>query len=193
MIMLSPTVRVDNEVYVALQTRALAFVDTPNSVMRRVLGLDPEGEFRPLDDLEEDADDVKATAPRRSTSRQSPKKQSPRRGRKGAQKRPRALTGSVLAEDEYVLPLLTALQRHGGVATARQVIGSVGEALDGRLTELDREKLSSGALRWANRVQFVRLRLIQEGLMSKDSPRGTWEITDAGRKRVADLDGKDTR
>jgi len=34
-------------------------------------------------------------------------------------------------------------------------------------------------------VQFVRLGLIKEGLMVKDSARGVWEITDEGRERVA--------
>ncbi|MEU3684543.1 DUF4357 domain-containing protein [Streptomyces sp. H23] len=36
---MSPTIRVDNEVYEELQKRAKPFVDTPNSTLRRVLGL----------------------------------------------------------------------------------------------------------------------------------------------------------
>ncbi|WP_345597286.1 hypothetical protein [Streptomyces marokkonensis] len=36
---MSPTIRVDNEVYEELQKRATPFVDTPNSTLRRVLGL----------------------------------------------------------------------------------------------------------------------------------------------------------
>jgi Mrr N-terminal domain len=35
-----PTVRVDDEVFSSLQEQATPFVDTPNSVLRRVLGLD---------------------------------------------------------------------------------------------------------------------------------------------------------
>lgn len=35
-----PTLRVDGEVFSALQEQATPFVDTPNSVLRRVLGLD---------------------------------------------------------------------------------------------------------------------------------------------------------
>jgi hypothetical protein len=30
----------------------------------------------------------------------------------------------------------------------------------------------------------VRLKLIREGAMVKDSPRGVWEITELGRERV---------
>ncbi|MEU0472901.1 hypothetical protein ACFW5S_04920 [Streptomyces olivaceus] len=36
---MSPTIRVDKEVYEALQQRAEPFVDTPNSTLRRILGL----------------------------------------------------------------------------------------------------------------------------------------------------------
>lgn len=36
----SPTIRVDDEVYVSLQQEAQAFVDTPNTVLRRLLQLD---------------------------------------------------------------------------------------------------------------------------------------------------------
>jgi hypothetical protein len=35
-----PSIEVDDEVFAALQARAKAFVDTPNSVLRRELGLD---------------------------------------------------------------------------------------------------------------------------------------------------------
>jgi hypothetical protein len=48
----------------------------------------------------------------------------------------------------------------------------------------DYEKLASGDIRWRNRAQFVRLRLIERGDMKKDSPRGLWEITDQGRDRL---------
>lgn len=37
---MSRTIRVDDEVYTQLQSRAEPFVDTPNSVLRRLLGLE---------------------------------------------------------------------------------------------------------------------------------------------------------
>jgi hypothetical protein len=37
---MTPTIRVDDEVYAVLQSKAQAFVDTPNTVLRRELGLD---------------------------------------------------------------------------------------------------------------------------------------------------------
>ncbi len=38
---MTPTIRVDDEVYALLQERAEAFVDTPNTVLRRILDLEP--------------------------------------------------------------------------------------------------------------------------------------------------------
>jgi len=39
---LAPTIRIDDEVYAWLQKHARAFEDTPNSVLRRLAGLDTE-------------------------------------------------------------------------------------------------------------------------------------------------------
>ena len=40
---MAPTIRVDDEVFAALQKRAQPFVDTPNSALRRLLGLNGRG------------------------------------------------------------------------------------------------------------------------------------------------------
>lgn len=40
---MSPTIRIDDEVYDWLQAQAVPFDDTPNSVLRRVAGLDKAG------------------------------------------------------------------------------------------------------------------------------------------------------
>ena len=60
----------------------------------------------------------------------------------------------------------------------------VGRLLDHRLQAVDREKLASGDVRWRNRTQFVRLRLIEQGDLKKGSPRGLWELSDQGWRRV---------
>ena len=41
---MTPTIRVDDEVYALLQQRGEAFVDTPNTVLRRILGLSDSDE-----------------------------------------------------------------------------------------------------------------------------------------------------
>lgn len=65
--------------------------------------------------------------------------------------------------------------------------GTVGRKLENRLTPADRERTSSGVIRWQNRIQFVRLRLVEEGLLARDSGRGIWSLTNAGRARLKEL------
>jgi hypothetical protein len=43
-----PTLRVDDDVFSALQEQATPFVDTPNSVLRRILGLDESASRMPV-------------------------------------------------------------------------------------------------------------------------------------------------
>jgi hypothetical protein len=99
----------------------------------------------------------------------------------------RAPAGSLLPESEYELPILQALVESGGRAPTREVVERVGELVADKLTELDKENLSSGDVRWENRVQFTRLRMIEEGLLKKGSPRGTWEIGPAGEDLVKNM------
>ena len=49
-----PTIRVDDDVFAVLQERAQPFVDTPNSVLRRLLGLGPRAQ-RASTDLQSQA------------------------------------------------------------------------------------------------------------------------------------------
>jgi hypothetical protein len=84
----------------------------------------------------------------------------------------------------YELPILEILSENGGRVPTREVIDALGERLDGMLQEADYEHLASGDVRWRNRAQFVRLKLIDRGDMLKGSPRGMWEISDQGRSRV---------
>ena len=77
------------------------------------------------------------------------------------------------------------LAKHEGSAPARDVIRAVGEIVNGRLTELDREKLHNGGERWQNRVQFTRLRMRERGLIKSGSPRGLWELSDVGAEKLA--------
>jgi restriction endonuclease Mrr len=52
-----------------------------------------------------------------------------------------------------------------------------------KLTWYDMQKLpSSGEILWENTAQWVRFYLVRQGFLSKDSPRGVWEITDKGRE-----------
>jgi len=149
-------VSLDDDVFEAIQIRAEPLVDDINSVLRRIL----RGEGGDAADL---------AHPRHNPS--------PPRAE-------RAVPGSILPEHEYQAPILIALMERNGSAHATEITDAVGELLGDRLTELDREPLNSGDIRWRNRVQFTRLTLRKLGLLRSDSPRGIWELTDKGREEA---------
>jgi hypothetical protein len=169
----SPTIRVDDEVYRALQARAEPFVDTPNTVLRRLLQLSNEPEAG----MKSDEEPATPQEPRAG------KPQRPKSSRSKA-KRTRAPSGTLLPQEEYEIPLLQALEERGGRGAAADVIATLGTRLNGKLQPNDYATLDSGALRWQNRAQFVRYELVQRGDMTNDSPRGVWEISEQGRRRL---------
>jgi hypothetical protein len=157
------TIEVDEQVFAEIKSHAEPFVDSPNSVLRRLLGID---------------DSTPAGA--------SPAGGAPERLQSGAKLGRRASPGSILPEREYELPILEELIARGGSAHATEITNAVGERMADRLTALDREKLDSGDIRWRNRVQFTRLTLKRRELIASDTPRGVWEVTEKGRAFVRD-------
>jgi hypothetical protein len=102
----------------------------------------------------------------------------------------RARIGEITPRNGYRLPILEALVEMGGRAKVSEVLNKVFDKMKDQLKPKDVEKLPSGiSIRWENRAQWERLRLINEGSLKKDSPRGIWEITDAGRKFYENLKG----
>ncbi len=173
---MSKTIEVDEDVFASLQARAEPLVDDVNSVLRRVLGLPGD---RPRSAVTASA----AATRSRTAHRPSPearKTKSP----KPTRKTQRAQRGTLLPESDYELPILQALKEKGGSAPASHVIERVGELLADSLTPADNEILESGLIRWKSRTQFVRLRLAQRGDMVTGSPRGVWEISPQGLKRL---------
>lgn len=65
------------------------------------------------------------------------------------------------------------------------MISALEGRLGDRLTKRDRDKLAMGEVRWMNRARFARLRMKELGLISSESRRGVWEITDKGREYMA--------
>lgn len=172
---MSPTIRIDDEVFDELKSHAEPFVDTPNSVLRRILGLSEAAAV-----LAGETEVGEEPTPGRAEAKRGRQ----RRRRTKATRAPRATSGTILPESEYEVPMLEIISKHGGRAAAREVLAELEARLDGQLTEVDRQELASGNIRWRNRAQFVRLRLIEQGDMVKNSPRGMWEITDQGRRRI---------
>jgi Mrr N-terminal domain len=172
---MSPTIRIDDDVFDQLKKHAEPLVDTPNTVLRRLLGLSDSGASGGY----EDPASSNVSAKEGSTVRGRQ-----RRRRTKATRPSRAKTGTILPEAAYEVPMLEIISEHGGRAAAREVLDELETRLDGQLTDVDRQHLTSGDVRWRNRAQFVRLRLVEQGDMVKESPRGTWEITEQGRRRI---------
>ncbi len=100
----------------------------------------------------------------------------------------RKITKGVLVPmEEYRLPILEALIEMGGRGRSPAVLVKVEEKMRDKLNEVDYEGLKSGETRWKNRAAWVRYQLVDEDYLKKDSPRGIWEITDAGRALYQEL------
>ncbi len=85
----------------------------------------------------------------------------------------------------YILQSIIEL---GGSARGDEVLNLVGDKMEKFFTPGDREILPSGMdVRWRNRAAWQRYNMVQQGLLSSDSRRGVWEITDAGRRWFEDV------
>ncbi len=101
---MAPAIRIDDQVYAWLQEQAKPFEDTPNSVLRRIAGLDA-------------SDSSSGLGKRRTFSRDDDDA--------GAQKTP---------QHAYREPLLKILKKHGGQASRTQVLRELESMLDKNLT-----------------------------------------------------------
>ncbi len=92
---------------------------------------------------------------------------------------------------EYYVPILRALVEMGGSSKTGKVLDRVGEIMDNRLNAYDRMQLPKAhEIRWRNTIGWVRPDLEGKGYLSANSPRGTWEITPAGRAYLEKNRGK---
>lgn len=182
------TIQVDEDVFAELQRLAVPLVDTANTVLRRLLKLnDAEGHNN--QSPQQEASEQPTLVLRRSAQKAPPagrprRTAARKRGSLPGSKSSRAPKGVLLSEDAYELPILEVLVEHGGRAAATEVLTSLEPRIRDKLEPMDLEPISSGSIRWKNRAQFVRLRLVRSGDMAKASPRGIWEITERGRARV---------
>jgi len=86
-------------------------------------------------------------------------------------------------ESEYYLPILRVLEKMHGSGKVADVLDRVGIAMKPLLKDVDYQPLASEPSnpRWRNAAQWARNSMVHEGLLKADSPRGVWEITEAGR------------
>ena len=108
-------------------------------------------------------------------------KRTPKQKRQGAPK-PRGLKTPQRA---FRLHILQVLQKLGGSADAKRVQAELEKFMT--LNAYDLEPLQPakpGEKRWWKSAQFERFMMVKAGLLFANSPRGIWQITDAGRKEA---------
>lgn len=106
----------------------------------------------------------------------------------------RASTSPITPRAAYIRPLLQALVDLGGGARVEKVLARVYELVRNQLKPKDLEKLPSGRdVRWRNTVMWARYELKQQGYLNPNSPKGIWEITDAGREYLRQLQAEESQ
>jgi hypothetical protein len=103
----------------------------------------------------------------------------------GAEQSPKAdrlPRGEKTPQEDFWLPILIALEEMGGRGQVQQVLDRVERMVKDRLREVDWLLLTDGrSIRWRNTAQWARHQMLRDGLLALNSPRGMWEITEAGR------------
>jgi hypothetical protein len=157
-----PVIRVDNEVYGELEKRVQGFNDTPNSVLRRLLGL------KANDD---------ASLPSRVTADEGRQTKGSMSAEKGS-----APSGAMLTpQTTFRLPIIRILGEMDGRGRVSDVLHQVGQRMKSQLTRKDYELVPSGGdVQWRNRARWERKKMITDGLLKEDSPHGWWELTQEG-------------
>ena len=87
-------------------------------------------------------------------------------------------------EYEYRIPILESLVELNGEAKVNDILQRVYTKISDKLNEYDKASLPSNPdqIRWINTARWCRNSLVNEGLLSSDSPRGVWKITDYGKE-----------
>ncbi|MGC8903491.1 MAG: winged helix-turn-helix domain-containing protein [Fervidobacterium sp.] len=165
-------IEIDEEVYQALPKLARPFEDTPNDVLRRLLGINKAS-------LEE----LKKEVIKKAEDYDRPIKEMIRTlDIKGASETRINRVRGATPQKEYRLSILQALLEKGGKATQKEVLEIIQRKMKNRFNELDLQVLRDGyTLRWQKMAQWQRYIMVKAGLLRSDSPRGIWEITEKGR------------
>ncbi|MEM7821860.1 MAG: winged helix-turn-helix domain-containing protein [Candidatus Aenigmatarchaeota archaeon] len=164
-------IEIDEEVYRELQKLAKPFEDTPNTVLRRILGLDKlEPEQKSTEELVRKEKSYEQSITEMMSSLGMREEPIPKATR---------VYGGIPAK-EYRILILEALLEKGGKATVQEVYEIVEQRMGNEFKDIDLQVLSSGGIRWKKNVAWARYHLKQEGLLRSDSPHGVWEISEKG-------------
>lgn len=163
-----PTIRVDDDVFEGLKTIAEPFTDTPNSVIRRLLE-DHGVQLRNSSSVEAGVE-VPEIQNTNETLRS-----------KGT------LTPQPVYEKylHYVLA-----NQFNGSATKHDATKAVVQLMkkNGYITSADMQRVSTGETKAENTIAWSRNALKEAGVISRNSLRGVWDLTDKGIESAKHID-----
>jgi hypothetical protein len=159
-------IRIDDDVWKILQQKAIPFEDTPNTVLRRILGLNGEPKPAVSNEGRKEEKMVTTSVKFGGFSRRPPS---------------RAKTGTIFPQPGYREPILRVLMRMGGEGGVRDILAAVHELIKGDLKPLDYEDVPSGIeVRWKIQAMFQRKKMIEDGLLDSGAPKGVWRLSAEG-------------
>jgi hypothetical protein len=153
---LMPTIRIDDAVFEGLKELAEPLVDTPSSVIRRLL--EEKGVLQKVQKV------APPTKPAPLKAKAAQDEQTPQ---------------SVY--EQHLLQVL--LEKFNGRGNKKDVTLAVVERMMKRrlISAADLEFVSTGETKAENKISWGRNLLKNRGLIRGDAPRGVWELTAEGR------------
>jgi len=102
----------------------------------------------------------------------------------------RLVRGKKTPQEAFFLPILESIAEMGGAGEVDLVLKRVYEKMERLLNDYDLAMLpSKTSVRWRNTAMWARFDLVKAGLLRNDSPRGVWEISEAGRRWLEEQEG----
>jgi hypothetical protein len=166
---MAPAIRVDDQVWTWLKSHARPLEDTPNSVLRRLAGLETD------DGTTHTHGSIPTTMPPAGFSSRH------RRVRSGH-------TPQVGFRD----PILLLLHHHGGQMERLPALRGLEEMLGRHFTDADRSDIQSGTVRWQKSAEWQIHTMRCNGLLEpvQKSGSGVWKLSQRGAALAADLAAK---
>jgi len=81
-------------------------------------------------------------------------------------------------DDTLRKEITDALKARGGRGHVQQILLDMEKKLRGKLLPRDLERRQDGQVIWRNNAQWERLRMVHEGILKIDSPKGIWELNE---------------
>lgn len=165
-----PTIRVDEDVFAGLKALAEPFVDTPNSVIRRLIS------------QYSNQVDVKSTASKIKSDNASIEKNL----NKSLNLKDNELTPQPIYEQFLVYVLATEFK---GRATKTEATKAVIKLMKSRgfINNADNKRVSTGETKAENTIAWGRNALKDEGFIKPNSTRGVWELTSEGEEHAKSI------